>query len=122
MCAEPVGVSAPTAGLDARIPPGPIDRKWDQRKFEMRLVNPANRRKYTVIVMGTGLAGAAAAASLGELGYRVECFTYNDSARRAHSIAAHGVPFAREYGGLLDTRSFGGAQLSRMFYARCQTG
>jgi succinate dehydrogenase / fumarate reductase, flavoprotein subunit len=175
MNAEPVSAPASASTLDARIPSGPIERKWDHRKFEMRLVNPANRRKYTVIVVGTGLAGGAAAASLGELGYTVECFTYNDSARRAHSIAAQGginaaknyrndgdsvwrlfydtvkggdfrareanvyrlaelsvriidqcvaqgVPFAREYGGLLDTRSFGGAQLSRTFYARGQTG
>jgi len=161
--------------LDARIPPGPIAGKWDKHRFEMKLVNPANRRKYTIIVVGSGLAGASAAASLGELGYQVQCFTYHDSPRRAHSIAAQGginaaknyrndgdsierlffdtvkggdfrsreanvyrlaqisveiidqcvaqgVPFAREYGGLLDNRSFGGAQLSRTFYARGQTG
>src|SRR5687767_4073881 len=161
--------------LDARIPAGPIEKKWDQHKFELKLVNPANKRKYTVIVVGTGLAGAAAAASLGELGYNVKCFTFHDSPRRAHSIAAQGginaaknyrgdgdsifrlfydtvkggdyraresnvyrlaelsldiidqcvaqgVPFAREYSGLLDTRSFGGAQVARTFYARGQTG
>ncbi len=161
--------------LDARIPAGPIAEKWDRHKFEMKLVNPANKRKYTVIVVGTGLAGASAAASLGELGYNVLNFCIQDSPRRAHSIAAQGginaaknyqndgdsvyrlfydtvkggdyrsreanvyrlaqlsvkiidqcvaqgVPFAREYGGLLDNRSFGGAQVSRTFYARGQTG
>src|SRR5499426_3164793 len=161
--------------LDPRIPTGPIDRKWDRHKFEMKLVNPANKRKYTIIVVGTGLAGASAAASLGELGYNVLNFCIQDSPRRAHSIAAQGginaaknyqndgdsvwrlfydtvkggdyrareanvyrlaqvsgniidqcvaqgVPFAREYGGLLDNRSFGGAQVSRTFYARGQTG
>jgi succinate dehydrogenase / fumarate reductase flavoprotein subunit len=161
--------------LDPRIPPGPIAAKWDRAKFEYRLVNPANRRKYTVIVVGTGLAGASAAASLGELGYNVKAFCIHDSPRRAHSIAAQGginaaknyqndgdsvyrlfydtvkggdyrsreanvyrlaqlsvniidqcvaqgVPFAREYGGLLDNRSFGGAQVERTFYARGQTG
>lgn len=161
--------------LDARIPPGPIEQAWDTCKFEMKLVNPANRRKYTIIVVGSGLAGAAAAASLGQQGYNVECFSFHDSPRRAHSIAAQGginaaknyrndgdsiyrlfydtvkggdfrsreanvyrlaqlsvniidqcvaqgVPFAREYGGLLDTRSFGGVQVSRTFYARGQTG
>ena len=161
--------------LDARTPSGPIADKWDRRKFENRLVNPANRRKYQVIVVGTGLAGASAAASLGELGYPVKAFFIHDSPRRAHSIAAQGginaaknyrndgdsvyrlfydtikggdyrareanvyrlaqtsvniidqcvaqgVPFAREYGGLLDNRSFGGAQVSRTFYARGQTG
>ena len=161
--------------LDARIPSGPIEQAWDKCKFEMKLVNPANRRKYTVIIVGSGLAGAAAAASLGQQGYRVECFSFHDSPRRAHSIAAQGginaaknyrndgdsvmrlfydtvkggdfrsreanvyrlaqlsvniidqcvaqgVPFAREYGGLLDTRSFGGVQVSRTFYARGQTG
>ncbi|MBW8866939.1 MAG: fumarate reductase/succinate dehydrogenase flavoprotein subunit [Acidobacteria bacterium] len=161
--------------LDARIPSGPVDRKWDRHKFEMKLVNPANKRKYTIIVVGTGLAGASAAASLGELGYNVLNFCIQDSPRRAHSIAAQGginaaknyqndgdsiyrlfydtvkggdyrsreanvyrlaqlsvsiidqcvaqgVPFAREYGGLLDNRSFGGAQVSRTFYARGQTG
>jgi len=161
--------------LDPKVPSGPIHQKWDQRKFELKLVNPANKRKYDIIVVGSGLAGAAAAASLGELGYNVKCFCYQDSARRAHSIAAQGginaaknyqndgdsiwrlffdtvkggdfrsreanvyrlaqvsnniidqcvaqgVPFAREYGGLLDNRSFGGAQVSRTFYARGQTG
>ncbi|AHH96555.1 fumarate reductase/succinate dehydrogenase flavoprotein subunit [Kutzneria viridogrisea] len=160
---------------DERDPGGPIQTRWDRRRFAARLVNPANRRKLTVIVLGTGLAGASAAATLGELGYRVRAFCYQDSARRAHSIAAQGginaaknyrndgdsvhrlfhdtvkggdfrsreanvhrlaqistqiidqcvaqgVPFAREYGGLLDTRSFGGAQVSRTFYARGQTG
>jgi succinate dehydrogenase / fumarate reductase flavoprotein subunit len=161
--------------LDARTPSGPIEQKWDRAKFEMKLVNPANKRKYNVIVVGTGLAGGSAAASLGELGYQVEAFCYQDSPRRAHSIAAQGginaaknyqndgdsvfrlfydtvkggdfrsreanvyrlaqisvniidqcvaqgVPFAREYGGLLANRSFGGAQVSRTFYARGQTG
>jgi len=161
--------------LDPRIPSGPITDKWDRRKFENKLVNPANRRKYQIIVVGTGLAGASAAASLGELGYPVKAFFIHDSPRRAHSIAAQGginaaknyrndgdsiyrlfydtikggdyrareanvyrlaqtsvniidqcvaqgVPFAREYGGLLDNRSFGGAQVSRTFYARGQTG
>lgn len=161
--------------LDAKIPSGPIKDKWDKHRFEMKLINPANKRKYKIIVVGTGLAGGAAAASFSELGYNVEAFTYNDSARRAHSIAAQGginaaknyrndgdsiwrlfydtvkggdfraregnvyrlaqvsnsiidqcvaqgVPFAREYGGLLDNRSFGGAQVSRTFYARGQTG
>ena len=161
--------------LDAHIPDGPIEKKWENRQFETKLVNPANRRKYTVIVVGTGLAGASAAASLGELGYNVLSFCFQDSPRRAHSIAAQGginaaknyqndgdsvfrlfydtvkggdfrsreanvyrlaqlsvkiidhcvaigVPFAREYGGLLANRSFGGAQVSRTFYARGQTG
>ncbi|MBX7220514.1 MAG: fumarate reductase/succinate dehydrogenase flavoprotein subunit [Blastocatellia bacterium] len=161
--------------LNANIPSGPIEKKWDQHRFEMKLVNPANKRKYTVIVVGSGLAGAAAAASMGELGYNVKCFCFQDSPRRAHSIAAQGginaaknyqndgdsiyrlfydtvkggdfrareanvyrlaqisvniidqcvaqgVPFAREYGGLLANRSFGGAQVSRTFYARGQTG
>ncbi len=161
--------------LDAKIPAGPIQDKWDNHKFDLKLVNPNNRRKFTVLVVGTGLAGASAAASLGELGYNVKVFTYHDSPRRAHSIAAQGginaaknyrndgdsvyrlfydtikggdyrsreanvyrlaqvsgniidqcaaqgVPFAREYGGLLDNRSFGGAQVSRTFYARGQTG
>ncbi len=164
-----------TPTLDARIPTGPIQERWDQHKFDVHLVNPANKRKYEIIVIGTGLAGASAAATFGELGYKVKAFTYNDSARRAHSIAAQGgingaknyandgdsiyrlfydtvkggdfrsreanvyrlaqvsnaiidqataqgVPFAREYGGLLDNRSFGGAQVSRTFYARGQTG
>jgi succinate dehydrogenase / fumarate reductase flavoprotein subunit len=139
--------------LDPKVPSGPIQEKWEKRKFELKLVNPANKRKYDIIVVGSGLAGGAAAASLGELGYNVKCFCYQDSARRAHSIAAQGginaaknyqndgdsvwrlffdtvkdqcvaqgVPFAREYGGLLDNRSFGGAQVSRTFYARGQTG
>jgi succinate dehydrogenase / fumarate reductase flavoprotein subunit len=161
--------------LDSKIPGGPLAEKWDRRKFENKLVNPANRRKFDVIVVGTGLAGASAAASLGELGYKVKLFGIHDSPRRAHSIAAQGginaaknyrndgdsvyrlfydtvkggdyrareanvyrlaqlsvniidqcvaqgVPFAREYGGLLDNRSFGGAQVSRTFYARGQTG
>ncbi|CAN5659767.1 fumarate reductase/succinate dehydrogenase flavoprotein subunit [soil metagenome] len=161
--------------LDARIPSGPLDEKWTRRQFEMKLVNPANKRKYNIIVVGTGLAGGAAAATMGELGYNVQCFTFHDSPRRAHSIAAQGginaaknyqgdgdsihrlfydtvkggdfrsreanvhrlaelsltiiapavaqgVPFAREYGGLLANRSFGGAQVSRTFYARGQTG
>jgi succinate dehydrogenase / fumarate reductase flavoprotein subunit len=161
--------------LDSRIPRGPLDAKWDRHRSESKLVNPANRRKYTVIIVGTGLAGASAASSLGELGYNVLSFCIQDSPRRAHSIAAQGginaaknyqndgdsiqrlfydtvkggdyrsreanvfrlaqlsvniidqcvaqgVPFAREYGGLLDNRSFGGAQVSRTFYARGQTG
>jgi len=161
--------------LDPKIPSGPLESKWDRRKFENKLVNPANRRRHSVIVVGTGLAGASAAASLGEMGYRVKVFTYHESPRRAHSIAAQGginaaknyqndgdsverlfydtikggdfrsreanvyrlaqvsvdiidqcvaqgVPFAREYGGTLDNRSFGGAQVSRTFYARGQTG
>ncbi|MBI2902592.1 MAG: fumarate reductase/succinate dehydrogenase flavoprotein subunit [Candidatus Methylomirabilis oxyfera] len=161
--------------FDAGIPPGPIDEKWERHRFDMKLVSPANRRRYTILVVGSGLAGSAAAASLGELGYNVKCFSYHDSPRRAHSIAAQGginaaknyrndgdsvfrlfydtvkggdfrareanvyrlaelsvniidqcvaqgVPFAREYGGLLDNRSFGGAQVSRTFYARGQTG
>ena len=161
--------------LDSRIPPGPLAEKWTNHKFNMKLVNPANKRKYQIIVVGTGLAGGAAAATFGELGYNVKCFTFHDSPRRAHSIAAQGginaaknyhgdgdsiyrlfydtikggdyrgregntyrlaevsnniidqavaqgVPFAREYGGLLDNRSFGGAQVSRTFYARGQTG
>jgi succinate dehydrogenase / fumarate reductase flavoprotein subunit len=174
-----VGVRRPTEftdiSLDAKIPAGPIEQKWEQHKFEVKLVNPANKRKFTIIMVGSGLAGASAAASLAELGYNVKCFCYQDSPRRAHSIAAQGginaaknyrndgdsiyrlfydtvkggdfrsreanvyrlaqislniidqcvaqgVPFAREYGGLLDTRSFGGAQVSRTFYARGQTG
>jgi len=161
--------------LQSRIPSGPIQEKWDRQRFELKLVNPANKRKYDIIVVGSGLAGASAAASLAELGYDVKCFCFQDSPRRAHSIAAqgginaaknyqndgdsvwrlfydtvkggdfrsreanvyrlaqissniidqcaaHGVPFAREYGGLLDNRSFGGAQVSRTFYARGQTG
>src|SRR5512147_2815999 len=164
-----------TLKLDPRIPGGPIEQKWSNAKFELRLVNPANKRKYKVIVVGSGLAGGAAAATLAELGYDVACFCFQDSPRRAHSIAAQGginaaknyqndgdsihrlfydtikggdfrsreanvyrlaqvslniidqcvaqgVPFAREYGGLLANRSFGGAQVSRTFYARGQTG
>ncbi|HEX2778944.1 MAG TPA: fumarate reductase/succinate dehydrogenase flavoprotein subunit [Gemmatimonadaceae bacterium] len=161
--------------LNSNIPAGPITEKWDRHRFEMKLVNPANRRRHSVIVVGTGLAGGSAAATLGEQGYNVLCFCYHDSPRRAHSIAAQGginaaknyqndgdsvwrlfydtvkggdfrareanvyrlaqisvniidqcvaqgVPFAREYGGLLANRSFGGAQVSRTFYARGQTG
>ena len=161
--------------LRSRVPAGSIEQKWDKHRFEMRLVNPANKRKHTVLVVGSGLAGASAAASLSELGYQVKCFCFQDSPRRAHSIAAQGginaaknyrndgdsiyrlfydtvkggdfrsreanvyrlaqlsveiidqcvaqgVPFAREYGGLLANRSFGGAQVSRTFYARGQTG
>src|SRR5689334_22524485 len=161
--------------LNAHVPPGPLQEKWDRHRFELKLVNPANKRKYTVIVVGSGLAGGSAAATLSELGYNVRCYCYQDSPRRAHSIAAQGginaaknyqndgdsvqrlfydtvkggdfrsreanvhrlaevsvdiidqmvaqgVPFAREYGGLLDNRSFGGAQVSRTFYARGQTG
>jgi succinate dehydrogenase / fumarate reductase, flavoprotein subunit len=164
-----------TKTLGSRIPGGPLAEKWDRYRFESKLINPANRRKYTVIIVGTGLAGASAASSLGELGYNVLSFCIQDSPRRAHSIAAQGginaaknyqndgdsiqrlfydtvkggdyrsreanvyrlaqlsvniidqcvaqgVPFAREYGGLLDNRSFGGAQVSRTFYARGQTG
>jgi succinate dehydrogenase / fumarate reductase flavoprotein subunit len=161
--------------LDGKVPGGPLPEKWERRKFENKLVNPANRRKYEILIVGTGLAGASAAASLAEQGYRVKAFFIHDSPRRAHSIAAQGginaaknyrndgdsiyrlfydtvkggdyrsreanvyrlaqlsvdiidqcvasgVPFAREYGGLLDNRSFGGAQVSRTFYARGQTG
>jgi len=161
--------------LDGKSPTGPIEQSWDKHRFEMKLVNPPNKRKYKILVVGTGLAGASAAASLGELGYNVESFCYQDSPRRAHSIAAQGginaaknypndgdsiwrlfydtikggdfrareadvwrlsqvsnniidqcvaqgVPFARDYAGYLDTRSFGGAQVSRTFYARGQTG
>ncbi|GGT17592.1 fumarate reductase/succinate dehydrogenase flavoprotein subunit [Nonomuraea spiralis] len=160
---------------DTKAPAGPIEERWEKRKFSAKLVNPANKRKLNVIVVGTGLAGGSAAATLGELGYNVKSFCYQDTPRRAHSIAAQGginaaknyrgdgdsiyrlfydtvkggdfraresnvyrlaqvsvniidqavaqgVPFAREYGGLLDTRSFGGAQVSRTFYARGQTG
>src|SRR5690349_20732912 len=155
--------------LNSKVPAGPLAEKWDRHRFEMKLVNPANKRKYDVIVVGAGLAGASAAATLAELGYNVKCFVYHDSPRRAHSIAAQGginaaknyqndgdsiwrlfydtvkggdfrareanvyrlaqvsvdiidqcvaqgVPFAREYGGGLDNRSFGGAQVSRTFY------
>src|SRR5438045_770014 len=161
--------------LDPKIPSGPIERKWDKARLDFKLVNPANKRKFEIIVVGTGLAGASAAATLAELGYGVKCFCYQDSPRRAHSIAAQGginaaknypndgdsiyrlfydtikggdfrareanvyrlaqvsvniidqcvaqgVPFAREYSGYLDNRSFGGAQVSRTFYARGQTG
>jgi succinate dehydrogenase / fumarate reductase flavoprotein subunit len=161
--------------LDSQVPDGPLDSRWTQHKFDMKLVAPHNRRRFDVIIVGTGLAGASAAATLGEQGYNVKVFTYHDSPRRAHSIAAQGginaaknykgdgdsifrlfydtvkggdfrsresnvhrlaeesvniidqcvaqgVPFAREYGGLLDNRSFGGAQVSRTFYARGQTG
>ncbi len=161
--------------LESHEPSGPIEQRWDKHKFEMKLVNPANKRRYTIIVVGTGLAGGAAAATMAELGYNVKAFCYQDSPRRAHSIAAQGginaaknyqndgdsvyrlfydtvkggdfraresnvyrlsqislniidqcvaqgVPFAREYGGYLDNRSFGGAQVSRTFYARGQTG
>jgi len=161
--------------LDAKTPDGPLAEKWDKHKFNLKLVNPANKRKYEIIVVGTGLAGASAAATLAELGYNVKAFCFQDSPRRAHSIAAQGginaaknykndgdsifrlfydtikggdyrareanvhrlaqvsvniidqcvaqgVPFAREYGGLLDNRSFGGAQVSRTFYAKGQTG
>ncbi len=161
--------------LDAKIPSGPLEQKWDRHKFELKLVSPANKSKYRILVVGTGLAGASAAATLGELGYQVECFCFQDSPRRAHSIAAQGginaaknyqndgdsvrrlfydtlkggdfrsreanvyrlaqisgnvidqcvaqgVPFAREYSGYLANRSLGGAQVSRTFYARAQTG
>ncbi len=161
--------------LDGKAPTGPIEQSWDKHRFDMKLVNPSNKRKYKILVVGTGLAGASAAASLGELGYNVESFCYQDSPRRAHSIAAQGginaaknypndgdsiyrlfydtikggdfrsreadvwrlaqvsnniidqcvaqgIPFARDYSGLLDNRSFGGAQVSRTFYARGQTG
>ena len=161
--------------LKSNVPPGPLEQKWSRHKFDMKLVSPANKRKFSVIVVGSGLAGASAAASLAEQGYRVACFCYQDSPRRAHSIAAQGginaaknyqndgdsvrrlfydtikggdfrsreanvyrlaevsvniidqcvaqgVPFAREYGGTLANRSFGGAQVSRTFYARGQTG
>jgi succinate dehydrogenase / fumarate reductase, flavoprotein subunit len=161
--------------LDSKSPTGPIETRWDRHRFSLKLVNPANKRKHTIIVVGTGLAGGSAAATLGELGYNVKCFCFQDSPRRAHSIAAQGginaaknyhndgdsvyrlfydtvkggdfrsresnvyrlaqislniidqcvaqgVPFAREYSGYLDNRSFGGAQVSRTFYARGQTG
>src|SRR5688572_26401945 len=161
--------------LDSKIPSGPLEQKWSKHKMDSKLINPANKRKFSVIVVGSGLAGGAAAATLAELGYQVKCFCYQDSPRRAHSIAAQGginaaknypndgdsvyrlfydtvkggdfraretnvyrlaqisnniidqcvalgVPFAREYGGVLSNRSFGGAQVSRTFYARGQTG
>src|SRR5271169_3254609 len=161
--------------LNSNSPAGPIETRWERQRFNLKLVNPANKRKYTVIVVGTGLAGGSAAATLSELGYNVLSFCFQDSPRRAHSIAAQGginaaknyrndgdsifrlfydtvkggdfrareanvyrlaqisvniidqcvaqgVPFAREYGGLLDTRSFGGVQVQRTFYARGQTG
>src|SRR5574339_764744 len=161
--------------LNSKSPTGPIETRWDRHRFNLKLVNPANKRKHTVLVVGSGLAGGAAAASLAELGYNVECFCFQDSPRRAHSIAAQGginaaknyqndgdsvfrlfydtvkggdyrareanvhrlaevstniidqcvaqgVPFAREYGGLLDKRSFGGTQVQRTFYAAGQTG
>ncbi|HHY54532.1 MAG TPA: succinate dehydrogenase (quinone) flavoprotein subunit, partial [Chloroflexi bacterium] len=169
---------APTfveATLDGRVPSGPVQTMWERTKFEMKLINPSNRRKFKIIIVGSGLAGGAAAATLGEQGYNVECYAYQDSPRRAHSVAAQGginaaknyrndgdsvyrlfydtvkggdfrareanvyrlaevsnaiidqcvaqgVPFAREYGGMLDNRSFGGAQVARTFYARGQTG
>ena len=161
--------------LDPKVPGGPIEQKWDRHRFELKLVSPANKRKFQIIVVGTGLAGASASATLAELGYNVKTFCLQDTPRRAHSIAAQGginaaknypgdgdsiwrlfydtikggdfrsreanvyrlaqisneiidqcvaqgVPFAREYGGLLANRSFGGAQVSRTFYARGQTG
>src|SRR6187431_1732853 len=133
--------------LKSKCPSGPIETRWEKYKFDLKLVNPANKRKFNIIVVGSGLAGGSAAASLAELGYNVKCFCFHDSPRRAHSIAAQGginaaknyqndgdsvyiidqcvaqgVPFAREYGGLLANRSFGGAQVSRTFYARGQTG
>ena len=163
------------AAMDGKVPEGPIQELWTKHKFNTKLVNPSNKRKYNVIVVGTGLGGGAAAATLGELGYNVDAFCFQDTPRRAHSIAAQGginaaknypsdgdsvyrlfydtvkggdyrsreanvyrlaevstniidqcvaqgVPFAREYSGLLDNRSFGGAQVSRTFYARGQTG
>src|SRR5499427_7473540 len=161
--------------LNSKLPTGPIEDSWEKRRFELKLVNPANKRKHNIIIVGSGLAGASAAATLGELGYDVQCFCFQDSPRRAHSIAAQGginaaknyrnagdsvfrlfydtvkggdfrareanvyrlaqvslniidqcvaqgVPFAREYSGYLDNRSFGGVQVSRTFYARGQTG
>src|SRR6266702_5964926 len=161
--------------LDSKVPSGPLEKKWNKHRGESKLVSPNNRPKFNIIVVGSGLAGASAAATLAELGYHVQCFCYQDSPRRAHSIAAQGginaaknyrndgdsvhrlfydtvkggdyrsresnvhrlaeistqiidqcvaqgVPFAREYGGLLDNRSFGGTQVSRTFYARGQTG
>jgi len=176
--APPVTTTIPVfteATLDGKVPVGPIEHVWDRTRFAMKLVNPSNRRKFKIIIVGSGLAGGAAAATLGEAGYNVECYCYQDSPRRAHSVAAQGginaaknyrndgdsvyrlfydtvkggdyraregnvyrlaevsnaiidqcvaqgVPFAREYGGLLDNRSFGGAQVQRTFYARGQTG
>src|SRR6202023_254093 len=167
--------SAMVTTLDPKVPSGPLEKKWEKHRGESKLVAPNNRPKFEIIVVGSGLAGASAAASMAELGYNVKCFCFHDSARRAHSIAAQGginaaknypndgdsiyrlfydtmkggdyrsreanvyrlaqvsvdiidqcvaqgVPFAREYGGLLDNRSFGGAQVSRTFYARGQTG
>src|ERR1700759_1629760 len=161
--------------LDSKVPAGPLEKKWEKHRGESKLVAPNNRPKFEIIVVGSGLAGASAAATLGELGFNVQCFCFQDSPRRAHSVAAQGginaaknyrndgdsvhrlfydtvkggdfrareanvhrppqtsveiidqcvaqgVPFAREYGGLLDTRSFGGVQVSRTFYARGQTG
>src|SRR5205814_996369 len=172
---HPTGAKAMIGKLESRIPPGPLENKWRNHKNNSRLVSPNNRRKFEIIVVGSGLAGGSAAATLGELGYRVKCFCYQDSPRRAHSIAAQGginaaknyqndgdsvyrlfhdtikggdfrsreanvyrlaeianniidqcvaqgVPFAREYSGYLANRSFGGAQVSRTFYARGQTG
>src|SRR6187455_2044123 len=172
---QPPRVPSASSVLDSKIPSGPLERKWSKHKQESKLINPANKRKYEILVVGSGLAGASAAASLSELGYRVKCFCYQDSPRRAHSIAAQGginaaknyqndgdsvfrlfydtikggdyrareanvhrlaevstsiidqcvaqgVPFAREYGGLLSNRSFGGTQVQRTFYAAGQTG
>src|SRR5262245_10853680 len=173
--AEPPASVSSDPRLQSKIPGGPMADKWDSYKSDMKLVNPNNKRKFKILVVGTGLAGASAAATFAELGYQVEAFTFHDSPRRAHSIAgqgginaaknyrgdgdsiyrlfydtvkggdfraregnvyrlaqvsvdiidqmvAQGVPFAREYGGLLDNRSFGGSQVSRTFYARGQTG
>jgi succinate dehydrogenase / fumarate reductase flavoprotein subunit len=174
LCNEGMGMSK-VMKLDAKIPEGPLAEKWDNHRFNLKLVNPANKKKFKIIVVGTGLAGASAAATLAELGYPVENFCIQDSPRRAHSIAAQGginaaknyandgdsvwrlfydtikggdfrareanvyrlaqlscdiidhcvaqgIPFARDYGGFLDNRSFGGAQVSRTFYAKGQTG
>ena len=108
--------------LDSKVPAGELSQKWSNHKAAIKVVSPANKRKLDIIIVGTGLGGASAAASLGEMGYNVKVFCIQDSPRRAHSIAAQGGPFAREYGGLLANRSFGGAQVSRTFYARGQTG